>query len=112
MRDGQELVSVYLSDPESHRLMAESDDVVAERGWALARTVYPELPESADLFHMVRRDEAIPVHSVGRYADAAKFLKCQDAEQGQVLFCGDYLATATIDGAVATGLRAAGINSV
>jgi len=51
---------------------------------------------------MIGRQEAIPVHAVGRYRKAALF---KEEQRGRALqFCGDYLATATIEGAIASGL--------
>ena len=105
--DGDELVSVYLSDPESQRLMDADDQVVIERGWALAKEVYPSLPSDAECFYLIRRREAIPIHEVGRYRAAADFQAEQRAQRSRVTFCGDYLTTATVEGAVASGFAVA-----
>jgi protoporphyrinogen/coproporphyrinogen III oxidase len=102
-----ELVSVYLSDPESLRVMEWSDEALAAHGLQLGRAVFPALPDEAEVFHIARRREAIPVHSVGRYRQAVAFQAAQAHGDHRVLLCGDYLATATIDGAIATGLAAA-----
>jgi predicted NAD/FAD-dependent oxidoreductase len=56
---------------------------------------------------MVRRAEAIPVHAVGRYRQAAAFKREQSSGDSPILFCGDHLATATVDGAMASGYAAA-----
>ena len=103
-----ELVSVYLSDVESRRVMDWSDDALAGHAWQLARAVCAVLPEAVPpLLHIHRRQEAIPVHAVGRYREAVAFQKAQSTPGRAVFFCGDYLATATIDGAIATGQAAA-----
>jgi len=102
-----ELVSVYLSDPESLRVMDWDDERLATHGLDLGRAMFPRLPTQAEIFHISRRKEAIPVHEVGRYKEALAFQETQARHQGQVFFCGDYLATATIDGAISTGLKAA-----
>lgn len=102
-----ELISVYLSDPESLKVMDWSDEQLHDHGLALARAVYPALPSSAEIFHISRRREAIPIHEVGRYGGAAAFQAEQRQGDHLVYFCGDYLATATIDGAIATGLMVA-----
>lgn len=102
-----ELVSVYLSDPESRRVMDWSDDDLHRHGLDVGRTVYPQLPDEGDLFHISRRREAIPVHEVGRYRQAVEFQSAQSGNERSVYFCGDYLATSTVDGAVATGLAVA-----
>ena len=103
-----ELVSVYLSDAESRRVMDWADDTLAAHAWRLAQAVCAALPETVPpVLHTHRRQEAIPVHAVGRYGAAVAFQQTQ-AEPGRaVFFCGDYLATATIDGAIATGRAAA-----
>jgi oxygen-dependent protoporphyrinogen oxidase len=102
-----ELVSVYLSDPESLRVMDWSDDALASHGLELGRTVFGDLPHEAEVFHIARRREAIPVHSVGRYRAAVAFQAAQADGDHRIYFCGDYLSTATIDGAIATGLAVA-----
>lgn len=48
------------------------------------------------------------MHAVGRYREAVAFQQQQLQPGRAVYFCGDYLATATIDGAIATGQAAAG----
>jgi protoporphyrinogen/coproporphyrinogen III oxidase len=99
-----ELISVYLSDPESLRVMDWSDEALHDHGLSLGRTVYPDLPQSGEIFHISRRREAIPVHGVGRYRGAVAFQADQTGGDRSVQFCGDYLATSTVDGAIATGL--------
>ena len=87
--------------------MSWTDDQIAARAIELARELYPAFPEEADIYHIARRDEAIPLHAVGRYKLAASFLDEQRANASPLQFCGDYLATATVDGAIATGLSTA-----
>lgn len=100
-----ELISIFLSDLGAQRLMALSDEELYEECWLLARDVYPTLPKEYQPFHLIRRREAIPVHAVGRYTMADKFNREQEGKS--LRFCGDYLATATIEGAIASGWRAA-----
>ncbi len=104
LQNGKELVSVYLSGAESRKMMARDEQEITERGWALAREVCPDLPNEATVFHLVKRKEAIPIHAVGRYTLAAEFQSEQKERKSRILFCGDYLATATVEGAIATGL--------
>ncbi len=108
VRRDHELVSLYMSGFESIRMMDESDERLYDYCLGFARTVYPAIPADAVPFCLVRRPEAISINAVGRYGLAANFQKEQQARRGPVLFCGDYLATATIEGAVATGLAATG----
>ena len=102
-----ELVSVYLSDPESRRVMNWSDAELGAHGLELGRRVFRKLPSDARIFHIHKRTEAIPVHGVGRYRLAAEFQAHQAESNRPIYFCGDYLSTSTIDGAVASGLSAA-----
>jgi len=103
-----ELVSVYLSDLESQRVMDWTDEALAPHAWALGRAICPAIPEAVPpVLHIHRRSEAIPVHAVGRYAQAVAFQQAQAQAGRTVFFCGDYLATATIDGAIASGRTAA-----
>ena len=99
-----ELISLYLSGDESLKCLEQSDERVFDRGIELARQFYPEISPQAEPYFLIRRPEAIPVHAVGRYRLAHAFQKEQQERNGPIHFCGDYLATATIDGAVATGL--------
>ena len=102
-----EIVSVYLSSTESQRCFDMPTDALAEHALTLARQVAPDLSAPSSVLHVHRRREAIPIHEVGRYHQAAAFHRSQLGGKRDVLFAGDYLATATVDGAVATGLRAA-----
>ncbi len=103
-----ELVSVYLSDVESRRVMQWSDADLARHAWTLSRSICAVLPEAVPpVLHVNRRPEAIPVHGVGRYQQAVAFQQAQAQSGRTIFFAGDYLATATIDGAIATGRAAA-----
>ncbi|HAN30917.1 MAG TPA: hypothetical protein DCQ06_04915 [Myxococcales bacterium] len=106
-RDDEELVSVYLSDAESRRVLNDSDEQLAEHSYRLAKRLYPALGDDFTVHALFRRSEAIPLHAVGRYRQAQAFHADQDQAQSQVTFCGDYLASATIEGAVESGARAA-----
>ena len=103
-----ELVSLYLSDVESRRVMDWSDDALATHAWQLAGAICDHLPQVVPpVLHIHRRSEAIPVHAVGRYRQAVAFQHAQAQAGRNLFFCGDYLATATIDGAIASGRAAA-----
>ena len=102
-----ELISVYLSDEESWRLMTLDDETTSRRCYELAQTVYPNLPDAYSVFKITRRPYAIPIHEVGRYRKAALVNQGQKTTSSSVLFCGDYLATATVDGAIHSGQLAA-----
>jgi oxygen-dependent protoporphyrinogen oxidase len=103
-KNGREVVSVFLTATESGRTRDLDDAALAARAWALGRALCPSLPSQATMLHAVRRDEAIPVHAVGRYRAAASI---EARQRPPVVFAGDYLATATVEGAVRSGLFAA-----
>ncbi len=102
--DDEEIVSVFLGAAASAELAGEPADVAAGRAWELGRVFCPELPEDAELVAAIARAEAIPVHAVGSYREAAA---AQAAQEPPVAVAGDHLATATVDGALASGRRAA-----
>ncbi len=100
----KELVCVFLTADESRSLLAASEAEIYERCWSLARDFCPELPAQAIPFRSIARSEAIPVHSVGRFRRAAAL---DELTPSPVVFAGDYLTAATVDGALRSGLRAA-----
>ena len=102
-----ELISIYLSDPESRRLMDVPDEQVVEQATQHARALWPAMPTDGRLFSLTRRRQAIPLHGVGRYRKSVEMHTRQQAGGAVVMFAGDYLTTATVDGAIESGLRAA-----
>ena len=100
----EELVSIYLSDAGAKKWMESQDDELAQFAWKKAREYCSSLPEQAQIFSIHRRSEAIPVHAVGRYKQAAEAQKGQ--ADSNIQFCGDYWASATIEGAIATAEKA------
>ncbi len=105
LADNERIAGVYLLDEVSRRLLDEPDDLVAEQAWQAIRHFRPQLPDQhPDVVKIVRRRNAIPIPQVGRYKLAARF---QKAQRPPVVFAGDYLATATIEGALQTGRIAA-----
>lgn len=105
LADGDHIAGVYLLDDLSRRLLDEPDEVIAEQAWRAIRHFNPQLPvQHPDVVKIVRRRNAIPIPQVGRYKLAARFQKTQ---RPPVVFAGDYLATATIEGALQTGRIAA-----
>ncbi len=98
-----ELISIFLSNSGAQKYMPLSDEELYKKCWALAREYHSDFPQEYTPFYLIRRKEAIPVHAVGRYRLASKFLEEQKGKS--ICFCGDYLATATIEGAIASGLQ-------
>ena len=97
-----QLVSLYLPGHESDRLMDWSDESLYDHCEMIIDKTYPKISKPKTPFHLIRRPAAIPVHAVGRYRQATQFQSLQ--HNSKVQFCGDYLSTATIEGAVATGI--------
>ena len=91
--------------------MNDSEDAIYEHVLALAQKIHPAIPKNAAPYFLIKRKEAIPVHAVGRYKLANEFLELQQENKSPLAFCGDYLATATVEGAVTTGLNAANLFS-
>jgi oxygen-dependent protoporphyrinogen oxidase len=100
----QDVIGVFLTAQESQACLTMPDDKLSEHAWRSARELCPGLPLQASLYRLIKRPEAIPLHSVGRYKEAANVWK---AQRGPVAFAGDYLASATVDGALHTGFQAA-----
>jgi predicted NAD/FAD-dependent oxidoreductase len=105
LADEDRIVGAYLLHDLSLQLLNESDDIVAERVWHAVRQFSPQLPKRhPEVVRAIRRRNAIPIPEVGRYKLAAEFRKAQHAP---VVFAGDYLSTATVEGALRTGRIAA-----
>jgi predicted NAD/FAD-dependent oxidoreductase len=100
----EEIISVFLTEAGSHLVADYDDDGVYEQTWNLTRLLLPELPETATPYQLHRRPFAIPVPQVGRYKQAAKV---QAEQRGPIVFAGDYLTTATVEGALRSGKSAA-----
>jgi predicted NAD/FAD-dependent oxidoreductase len=100
----EDLVSVYMSGQESEKWLDKSDEALGAGIWRAAQDSFPFLRGEAEMILHKRRRRAIPVHEVGRFKLASAFW----AEQKPPLaFAGDYLSTATVEGALASGVRAA-----
>lgn len=103
--DEERVVAAYLLDEFSKRLLGESDECVASEVWKSIRKFNQQFPEHhPQVVKMTRRRHAIPIPEVGRYKVAARF---QQQQKPPIVFAGDYLATATVEGALRTGKLAA-----
>ncbi len=99
-----EVVSVFLGAGESASLVSAPEDEQFRRAWELAQAFCPYLPIESRPLWCAMRERAIPIHEVGRYRLAAA---AQNRQRGPVVLAGDYLSTATVDGALSSGIRAA-----
>ena len=103
--EGKELVSVFILDEPSKKLMAENNDEhIKNEIWKMAVDFVPEFPASAEHIALFKRKEAIPLHEVGRYKKANEIM---DEKLGNIIFAGDYLTCATVEGALRSGRWAA-----
>ena len=101
---GKELVSVFLLDKPSQAFQGQTDEIVFEQVWQMARDFEADLPKDAEPVALFNRRAAIPLHEVGRYKLAAKV---QHEQSGNIVFAGDYLSCATVEGAMRSGRWAA-----
>ena len=99
-----DIAHVFLSPVESLKTMAKKSEEIFASTWENARGLYSQLPNSPLPVATYFREHAIPLHEVGRYKKALLFSHQQKAP---LVFAGDYLATATIEGALLSGLNAA-----
>lgn len=105
--EGLGILGVWLLDKPSRDLLNASEETIAAKMWSLARQYHPELPkEPTGLARMNKHREAIPLHAPKRYQLASNTWNAQD---GPVVFAGDYLTTATMEGALQAGYWAADI---
>ena len=103
--DGKELISVFILDKPSKKLMEiNNDDEIFDRVWKMASDFEPQLPKEAKPVAVFKRNEAIPLHEVGRYKKANKL---KDQSNEKIVFAGDYLSCATVEGALRSGRWAA-----
>ncbi len=94
----EDLISIYLRGDEARRLLKSSKKDAFAGARQLAEMVDSRLAGlPLQPFYLKQRGNAIPVHAVGRYLRAATFLQRQS---GPVVFAGDYLANATVEGAI------------
>jgi oxygen-dependent protoporphyrinogen oxidase len=104
---GKATLGVWLSDQASRSSMNLSDTEIAAYMWELVRRYRPNFPsETPPMVQINRRTEAIPLHATGRYRQAADAWK---AQRPPIVLAGDYLSTATMEGALNSGYLAAEI---
>jgi oxygen-dependent protoporphyrinogen oxidase len=108
--DGSGRVTAVAREPASRAWLDAPDDVVTKEMGAAAARWTPGAPE-AEGAGMVRRFRAAwPRFPVGGYPARARFRAVQRDQRGRgrrLYFAGDYLAAPTLEGAVASGQRAA-----
>lgn len=107
LHPGKAALGVWLSDKASRERMGDGDQQIATYMWKLVCRYRPDFPrETPELVQINRRTEAIPLHAPGRYRLAAEVWK---AQQPPLVLAGDYLSTATMEGALNSGCMAANI---
>ncbi len=101
---GEDLLSIYVRGKKARALLKAGKKEAFAEIRALAEKVDSRLLElPLQPFFLKQREHAIPVHAVGRYRQAARFLEQQ---KGPVVFAGDCLANATVEGAIHSAQRA------
>ena len=102
---GKELISVFILDKPSKELIAiNNDKEIFKRVWEMAITFENQLPKEAKPIALFKRQDAIPLHEVGRYTTANKI---KNQENKDIVFAGDYMSCATVEGALRSGRWAA-----
>ena len=84
--------------------IGEINEHIQNEIWKMAVDFVPKLPTSAEHIALFKRKEAIPLHEVGRYKRANEIM---DDKLGNIIFAGDYLTCATVEGALRSGRWAA-----
>lgn len=103
--EGKELISVFILDKPSQELMKLSnDEEIFKRVWEMAINFENKLPIDADPVAVFKRKNAIPLHEVGRYKTANQI---KEQKNKDVVFAGDYMSCATVEGALRSGRWAA-----
>lgn len=101
---GRAIATIYAREWLTRELADQPPGAVAATAWAHAKQLCTDLPSWCEVVTLARYAAAIPLHPPGRYAEIVDFL----AEQRHpIYFAGDYLATATMEGAIGSGVRAA-----
>lgn len=104
---GEGILGIWLLDQASREALSQEEEAVTKMVWDLARQYHPALPEQpSGCAQLTRREEAIPLHAPGRYKMASKAWK---AQKPPIVVAGDYLTTATMEGALQAGYWAAEI---
>ena len=81
-----------------------NDEEIFKRVWEMAINFESQLPINADPVAVFKRKNAIPLHEVGRYKIANQI---KDQKNNEVVFAGDYMSCATVEGALRSGRWAA-----
>ena len=102
--EGKELISVYIMDHSTKQFKNLEEKEVFDTVWKMAKKFQPTLPNEFNPVAIFNRENAIPLHQVGRYKLANEI---KDAQQGDLVFAGDYLSCATVEGAIRSGRWAA-----
>lgn len=98
-----ETVVVYLTRDLSEKIIEESNEEIAAKGWIAARKLCSDLPLKYKDAKVIKRKKAMPILEVGRLKAAAKFLKQQSKP---IVFAGDYLSIPCIEGCIFTAQKA------
>ena len=107
---GRGRIIAVAREPWSRARAAAPDDVLAKDLAAEVARLLPKVGDRAASAALLRFPEAWPRFEVGRYRALARFRAVQDDRRRagrRLYFAGDFLSAPTLDGAVASGFRAA-----
>lgn len=110
---GQQMPSTRVFERSAFNVSKEDQNGLMATAYEQAQRLYDALPPLSEVspFYCVQRQEAIPVPTVGRFRAALAFQdqqrrrktsKRQQAKASRVVFVGDYLSSATVEGALAS----------
>lgn len=108
-RQSDDVISLFSSAKSGSDLVGETDSVVAARLIHDLQKLLPA-PQPGKVRplspHIYRWREALPILDVGFFKRLKEF-QSGNIESGRLVFCGDYLGGAFIEGAVNSGIKAA-----
>ncbi len=108
--DGSAVVRLVARSDWSAVHLDAADDAIVKELLAEAVRLFPVLEQRARRVDVARWRHALPRFEVGRYRALARVRAAMDdraAAGRRLYFAGDYLGGPSVDGAVASGLRAA-----
>jgi protoporphyrinogen oxidase len=104
--EGSSVVTVVFSGAQAPALLQKDDGTLVELALVEARRVYDLGGASAVLTRVDRHELARPVVSPG-HADRVRWLMDKGSGFANLLLAGDWTSSPTVEGAVASGFRAA-----
>ncbi len=108
--DGHAVARVVARSDWSREHLAAPDDAIAKSLCAVLERVHPIARDRTLEVSVARWERALPSFEVGRYRALARFRRVEADRAAcgrRIWFAGDHLVAPSVEGAVASGLRAA-----